>query len=310
MSRMTRSRPMLLVLCLLAGGWQSLQGQNNELRLKRAWVEKFADRATMDVSMTVRHTHKAANTVGEKSQDGDIHFSGESDDVGLPFVGEVVNAGLAANKPVIAMIKAKEVSGETLDLRGAWRIWFEHPAKLQVQGGQNAFHPDHTNPDHLFEIHPASQVDEMDLKGSFIRIPGYTAYAADVAFPRYEKVEVTIKASASGISIRATKLGYNYVEFEAELTHKPKQVEDGLIALAKVFGESQEEEITSSPRRLIIVKDTPAASAFAAASAGDRFTVLGIPRFNLNAVLALVKQNGTSQFQAALPYEIIVVGVR
>jgi len=33
--------------------------------------------------------------------------------------------------------------------------------------------------------------------------------------------------------------------------------------------------------------------------AGDRFRVLGIPRVNLSAVLALVEQHGTQQFEAA-----------
>lgn len=38
--------------------------------------------------------------------------------------------------------------------------------------------------------------------------------------------------------------------------------------------------------------------------------VLGIPRIDLNRVLSLVATNGTRQFDAQLPYEMIIVGVR
>jgi hypothetical protein len=38
--------------------------------------------------------------------------------------------------------------------------------------------------------------------------------------------------------------------------------------------------------------------------------VLGIPRINLDGVLALVQKNGTQQFDAQLQYEMIIVGVK
>ncbi|MBI3982033.1 MAG: hypothetical protein HY337_03920, partial [Gemmatimonadetes bacterium] len=192
-------------------------------------------------------------------------------------MAEVVNAGLAAQRPAGQAIVAAEENDGDIQIGGAWRLWFEHPAKQQTQGGSNPFEPDHTNPDHSFEIHPASRINQLDLTGSFIPIAGYTAYAADVAFPYFDQRKVTIKASSSGISLRSGKLRYNYVEFDIELTHDPAQVQDGYIALATVLDDNGD-EVAAGPRRMIFVAGTRGAEVMRTAAAGDRFRVLGIPR--------------------------------
>ncbi|HJU74267.1 MAG TPA: hypothetical protein VJ717_11015 [Gemmatimonadaceae bacterium] len=301
--------PVIVALGALAPGIARAQAKKYEVRLKKAWVTKHQNRATVDARMTVRHTHKSANPVKKGGDDGDIHFSGESADIGLPFVAEVVNAGLAAQSAAKATIIAKQQSGAALDIAGAWRLWFEHPAKTQTQGNANPFEPDHTNPDHSFEIHPASRIDAHNIGGSFIPIAGYEAYAADVAFPFFDGDSITIKASSSAISIRSKKLKYNYVEFNIQLTKDPKAVQDGFIALAKVLDDTGDEEAADGLRRMIFVAGTPAAAAIQNAVAGDRFRVLGVPRLNLNAILHLVNKNGTKQFNAKLPYEMIIIGV-
>ena len=100
-----------------------------------------------------------------------------------------------------------------------------------------------------------------------------------------------------------------FVILELGLTKQPTKVADGFIALASVFTDGDEQVVAES-RRMIFVKGTAAANAVKTLGAGDRMRVLAIPRIDLNAVLALVKENGTAQFRAALPYEMIVVGER
>jgi len=285
-----------------------LQAKNFEIRLKKAWVKTYADRTSIDVSMDVRHSHKHANQVGRSGDDGDMHFSGVASDVGLPFVAEVVNAGLPGEQAAAATIIQHEGSNGVLAITGAWRLWFEHPSQLQTQGDSNAFSPDNTNPDHSFEIHPASRVGQHDLGGSFIPIAGYSAYTADTAFRYFDGSKVTIKASRSGISIRSKKLKYNYVEFRIELATAPITVQDGFVVSARVL-DSHGEEVADGLRRMVFVQGTSAANAVRNAAAGDRLRVLGIPRISLNKVLTLVQNNGTQQFEAQLPYEMIIVGV-
>lgn len=298
---------VVLTSVAVIGGVADAQEFKFEVTLKKAWVEACADRATIDASMSVRHSHHRANTIKSGGDDGDIHFSGESDDVGLPFVAEVVNA--AGQPDAKAVILAHEGSEDRLAVTGAWRLWFEHPSASQVQGDDNPFEPDHTNPDHSFEIHPASMVGTTSVLESFVDVLGYTAYTADVAVTYFEGQEVEIKASGSGITIRSKKLKYNYVDLEMELTTNPTEVADGYIALATIHAED-DEQITASARRMIFVAGTDGANQVKDLGSGDRLHVLAIPRINLNAVLALVQANGTEQFRAKLPYEMIVVGVR
>ena len=307
-TRLSGLSSALAVALLVGGAPLQAQAGNYEIRLKRAWAMAFADRTSVDASMEIRHTHTKANRVRSGGDDGDIHFSGVSSDIGLPFVAEVVNAGLPAQGAAVATIVQKQASGQRLAITGAWRLWLEHPSLRQTQGGSNAFNPDNTNPDHSFEIHPARRVDQQNLGGSFVPIAGYQAYKADVAFPYFDGCVVTIKASSSGISIRSKKLKYNYVEFGIELASAPTTVQDGYIVSARVLADDGE-EAADGLRRMIFVQGTKAALAVQNASAGARLRVLGIPRISLNKVISLVESNGTRQFNAQLPYEMIIVGV-
>lgn len=303
----------LAVACISASlaGPAALRAQEAkfEVTLKKAWVSAHADRATVSASMLVKHTHKKPNTIGSGGNDGDMHFAGVSDDIGLPFVAEIVNAALPGEKPAEQDMMSKQTTKQQLTVVGAWRLWFEHPSRSQTQGGNNAFSPDNTNPNHSFEIHPVSRVDQDDVGSSFVPIKNYQAYTADVAFPYFDGCVVTIKASSSAISIRSKKLKYNYVSFDAELTGDPKKVADGYIALGTIL-ESGDQDAANGPRRLIFIDGTSAAAKIATASSGDRLRLLGIPRIDLRAVLTLVAQKGTKQFDAPLPYEMIVVGVQ
>jgi hypothetical protein len=295
-----------------------------EVQLKRSWIEAFKDRTSIEAAMVIHHSHKKPNKVGAGSQDGDLHFSGESQDVGLPFVAEIVNA--ASEPSAVAMIKniatANEKAsgaGRAVPVAGAWRLWFEHPSRSQIQGADNPFTPDSTNPNHSFEIHPVSAIgpvgsQRFDVIDSFAPVQDPTtnevfeAYSAETAFPYFESLTCRIKASGSGVAIRSTQLKYNYVEFTFELMKPPKAVSDGFIALGRIVGDNPEKQLPSGVR-MIFVKDSAPATTISRADVGETLHVLGIPRVNLNAVSFLVEQNGTREFSARLPYEMIIVGV-
>ena len=277
----------------------------NQVILKRSWVSHYQNRATMNIRMKVRHTHKTPNS---PSEDGDLHFSGESQQVGLPFVAEVVNARMSGQATALTAIKAKAGGADSLRVAGAWRLWFEHPSKLQTQGGTNAFDPDDTSPHHSFEIHPATSIDGKSITGSFVPIGGYSPKESEAAFEYFDKATVEILGEASAITISSKRLVNNYVKFTMEVAAAPKAIPDGLIVVASVMKGDQ--HLTTGNRRMIFIAGTPAAQQIAGASQGDRFTVTGIPRVNLNAVLDLVKKKGNGvQFPAALPYEMIIVAV-
>jgi hypothetical protein len=324
---MKKNSPLVVFMFLiLLGAMGSHAAEPKfEVQLKRAWVTSFMDRTSIAAAMVVHHSHDHPNNVGAKSDDGDLHFSGESDDVGLPFVAEIVNA--AAEMPVVDFVKETAGANEEhpaaqkpVQVTGAWRLWFEHPSQNQIQGSENLFYPDNTNPNHSFEIHPVSEIsgsprNTFDVSDKIVPVENFAtrklfdAYRAETAFPYYEGVTVAIKASNSGIAIRSPQLKYNYVKFDAELTHKPKRVADGYIALAAVQGEGADEEGLPGEIRLIFIEGSKGATAMALAKRGDSLSLLGVPRVNLNALMALVDQNGTTEFKAKLPYEMIVIGI-
>lgn len=168
---------------------------------------------------------------------------------------------------------------------------------------------DDTNPDHVFEIHPITQLAEFDLRASFKPIKDYTPKKAEDAFNRYENTRAKITKNKVTTKITSPGLGYNYVGFQMELMEKPFPVSDGSFAYAKV--RDWDGELVARKKRMVFVKDTPPELAVRDLKGGDCLRVLGIPRLDM-ALVSWRTRNATKRPDVLgwnLPYEIIVVGV-
>jgi len=293
-----------LLILLIAG---SLPAQT--LILKRAWVEKFKDRATIDASFFIDHAHKHPNSPKE---DGDIHVSGRAPkEIGLPMVAEMMNAAGALEKAAVDLIHANEGKPTAAPISGAWRLWFEHPASMQRQ-----FDPvpvaSNTNPDHSFEIHPITKYGGQDVAGSLDFVKGFPAHDAKPSFASYEKLSLTIQATATAVTMNAKKSGFNYALFRMKLLGTPKKLDDGgLMVFADVFDDNDPETAIASKVRMIFVPGTgPWKLVGKDSGDGSEFDALGIPRLNLNAISTFVKAAGTASSTRKLPYEMIVVGLK
>src|SRR5712692_1770991 len=180
-------------------------GLAGTLRLKRAWIEHYKDRATIDASFTVDHAHKKPNA---PAKDADMHVAGRAPkEVGLPMVAEMANAFYAtspAEKKAISLIHGNEGSGTFVPISGAWRLWFEHPANTQTQGAK-VDKAQNTNPDHSFEIHPITKFDGQDITSSFRLIKGFPGYDASTAFGSYEKLSVSVRSNATSVTLDSKK---------------------------------------------------------------------------------------------------------
>ncbi len=284
-----------------------LAAQNNTVVLKRAFVEQYKDRATIDVSFFVDHAHKTPNP---PANDGDMHLAGRAQkEVGLPMVAEVMGAAQPGEAAAVKEIHAVEGNNSQIPITGAWRFWFEHPAQQQIQFADVPV-PGNTNPDHSFEIHPITKFDKNDVTGSFQPVAGFQPYDADTAFGGYEKLKVTISATDSAVSISASKAAYNYAEFVMTLVGSPKQLADGGYAvLANVNGKADESIAINI--RMIFVPGTPPLQQLVSQKLGDGATmhVIGVPRINLNAISAFVTASGGQTLTRKLPYEMIIVAV-
>jgi hypothetical protein len=285
------------------------------ISLTRGFVKKNKDRATISTTFEVSKFHKRPNRIGTGSQDGDVHIAGRDTVVRLPMVAEILNGKLESDTFNFLLGMSE---GQSVPLVGVWRLWFEHPGSEDMVQGAPVAEPDDTNPDHVFEFHPVTKFGNFDCSDSLLPIVDgakeFRGHPAERAFASYEQRPGTISKTTNGIMITSNQAGFNYVEFKMKLTGKPKEVSDGFIVLANVFkadSSDEEQPLTEQPRRMIFVKGSPPGDAIATMSKGDELHVLGIPRVNLNEVLAIADGlPGHDEYAfGGLPYEIIIVAV-
>jgi len=280
--------------------------QAQTIVLKKAFVEKYKNRATIDANFTVDHAHDHPNA---PSADGDLHASGRATEVGLPMVSEVMNAAQSTQTPVVTDLQNLQGHNQATPITGVWRIWFEHPS----QAPQIQFDPvppaGNTNPDHCFEIHPIVKFNGKDVSGSLQNVVGFTPHDAATAFGSYEKMTATVTSTSTAITISSKKAAYNYVEFFAELLGNSQSLDDGgAVNLSNIMADSGGDVIVDNVR-LIFVPGTPPAQLLKSANHPTELHVIGIPRLNLNAISAFVTANGTNTAKRKLPYEIVVVAI-
>jgi hypothetical protein len=305
-SRMYGKVLTVVVSILLFAG--SVLGQST-LVLKNAFIDKYKNRVTVDATYAVDHAHVAPNRVGKGADDGDLHFSGRSEEVGLPLVAEIINAKLPAQKKAVDFVHLEEGTDTKIALKGVWRIWFEHPPAghgTQVQG-ESVPVPRNTNPDHVFEFHPVVQVGTNSVLASFVAIPGYHAYDAKTAFDSYESLTATIQANSTATEIESKKAGYNYAEFHIVLKGPLLKVEDGFLVLANIIDE-EGNPVVSEARRMVFLAGTAAAAAVQKIKEGETMHVMGIPRLNLERISFAMQTSGGSSVTVPLPYEMIIIG--
>ena len=313
--RKTRIAITVLAIC------GQMNAQASSLILKRAWVNKYANRATIAGQMFVDHALHSPKKPNPKkpADDGDIHASGRSPQVGLPMVAEVMNAA-DNHASAVSLVDSHEGKNTQVNVTGVWRLWFEHPAsgETQAQDFTNLEVPGNTNPDHCFEIHPIVNFDGQALNGTFHDIEGYEPKDAKTAFSRYEKLTLNLRANASSVTLSSKMIGFNYVLFKIKLRGAAKALKanddnssDGLQANMDVFEVNADDgdDPLASSVRAIFVANTQPASAVKNLGAGDELVVLGIPRVDLNKVNAYLKSGGNIATNRKLPYEMVIVAI-
>ncbi len=316
--RVTVASGLILALALACLSQVAAQGRqpggaaDTIIVLKKDFIEKYKNRVTIQADFAVDVVgpiHKAV----KGGKDGDMHFSGRDPKIGLSIVAEIMNAK-GFKKAVTAVKKA--AGGDAIKLKGAWRFWCEHANNSkQVQGADLEAFPT-SNPDHVFEVHPVTQVGNLDILDSVDVIPGYQYYDATTAFLHYANVRCKLSADKDTITIRTQVAGYNYVEFLLESLEDPDKhlvtKDDGRIFRANV--RDTEGELVARDVRMVMIKDTAVELAARSLKKGGRLHVTAIPRIDLALVSWRVDNRDNPKYQDespldwALPYEMIVVG--
>ena len=296
------SRIALAVLALAAGlpAFAEIS-----ITLNNTFIEKHKNRATIDANFAVDHSKGKPNPA---SKDGDMHVAGrDAKNIGMAAVAEIMNA----KNHLDAVEAANNAVGTNspIPISGAWRIWNEHGGDNVFVQGKAVAAAQTSNPDHVFEIHPITEVGGIDIRASYQPIPGYDAKKPEDAFPRYDNVRSKIIPKSGKVTIVSNGIGYNYVNFQMVLNEKPFKIADGALAKAQI--QDLEGHLLLRDKRMVFVKDTPPEIAVRDGKAGDCLRVLGIPRLDLALVSWRVKNRSDERdpLNWNLPYEIIVVGV-
>jgi len=176
--------------------------------------------------------------------------------------------------------------GGTIQMIGVWRIWPEHGGESHhVQGEADPNDITDTNPDHIFEIHPLTQVGPFSVRSGFHPIPNFKTKNAQDAFQNYEGARSKITPKTDTTQIRLSQATYNYVEFKLELLETPShELDDGLTAFARV--RALDGETIVQKRRMVFVKGTKPETNIRNLTAGQCMHALGMPRLNLTLVVA------------------------
>jgi hypothetical protein len=298
----TRTKLLPLLYCLLFV--VRMNGQVT-ISLRKSFVDSINNRATVSTNYKILFAHDRPNRI---AVDGDLHASGYDNIVGLASVIEIMNA--AGQSTACGHIQQAVNSTETISITGAWRLWFEHPQHVdQTQG--TIVPIEDTNPAHVFEIHPITNIQGIDISSSLVPIKNdkteYAYKTAENAFSSYDKKSCKISAEGDMVLVQSSQIGDNYVKFKISLLETPLEAEDGFIVHCKVLGDNDTEVEASV--RMIFIKNSAPANSVKLLGAGDKMEVLGIPRVCLNEVVNRLALSATNPdiLNAFLPYEMIIV---
>lgn len=304
------NRVLSLVVVLLIGA-PVISPAQIRISLRDQFIENVKNRVAVETDVLVDHSHKSPKTPSpsKPSNDGDIHASARSTEIGLPMVVEIMNAKDARDQ--IQVLVSAAGTNTPVRVGGAWRLWCEHGGLTdQIQG--NPVPPaEDTNPDHCFEIHPITDVDGVDIRHTWIPVDGFKNKDAEDAFSRYELVhsEIEHDAQRRRTTIHTNGLGFNYVEFVMRLREDPTfAVADGAIVRADV--ETVDGEALVKNRRMVFAKGTEPFEQVMNLKRGQRMRVLGMPRINLAVVSWRVRnaENRPAILRWNLPYEMVILG--
>ena len=269
-STIQRRIPEVLTYLALTLVLASPAQATTEITLKNEFIEKYKNRATIEVDFLIVHAKDRPNS---PSQDGDLHIAGLADEIDLAVVAEIMNAH--DEHEARDLVKEFDGSGETIKMVGAWRIWTEHGGDSEQVQGADIPEIVNSNPDHVFEIHPVTRIGEEGLEGTFRDIEGYDYKNAESAFRRYEVTKSELECGEDTTTIRTNMAGFNYPHFLIRLLEDPThEVKDGLTVFASVH-DPITEELLVTKRRMVFVKGTEPFDDVKERGEGDEMDVLG-----------------------------------
>ena len=275
------------------------------VRFSRAFLEANRERITLQTEFTV---DVAARMINPAVFDGDIHIAGRSPDIGLRMVAEIMNAKTAP--AAVAMVRRAQATRRPIRLVAVPRYWPEHAIGVPHRQGEPMPRLANANPDHLFELHPVIEVEGLDLRYTLHPVEGYRPFHAATAFDHLDHADVQFRIQGDSVLVRTSAGLWNDVHFVLELTDRPARVlEDG----AYLTGRARDlaGNVLRDSVRVVLVGGSPPDRAIRGMPPRTWIHVWGQPRVSLDGLVSLIEAAAadTTSHTAAMPYEVVIVGV-
>ena len=274
-----------------------------DIVLRKSFIDSLKNKVTIDANYKVVKMHKYPNTA---KKDGDMHIAGYADNIDLPVVAEIMNA--KDENEAVNILRTFEDTADQITIKGAWRIWCEHTKNYRQDQYAPLIKIKNTNPDHVFEIHPITMIQDRDILNSLKGIDGYSYKEAAKAFERYSKIKCRLQDLNDRVLIETKGVGYNYAEFHIEITDSSQLVtDDGRFIICKVKDKTG--KTVYEKMRMVFPKNSEAEKKVKVLGKGDTMHVLGIPRVDLALVSYRIKHSVDHPYMLGwnLPVEMIIV---
>ncbi len=284
-----------------------------ELHLRESLLGAQRNRVTVMVTAVVDHIGRRAHSLDE---DCDLHVPLRSQDIRVPFIGELKNACSIkpAGTPLAFWSRQiyQETHGQAVPVTGVFRIWLEHPPSgdaIQTEAEPVPWY-ENSNPDHQVELHPLLQVGSLDFSGHVTWIEEgndrFEGFGPD-RLPTLLRKTLTIQRmqveGESYIGIRGTKTPFNHWDLRARVSRGPQDLADGVAVRLDILDGNQ---IVPGALGLpaVAAAGTVAHDKVQALNDGDLIRFQALIRMHLPSIL---DQLGTQPQEIQLPLEFVLL---
>jgi hypothetical protein len=287
-----------------------------ELHLRESLLIQQRNRVTMTVDAEIAKigpVHDLDVSKPMSGDDCDVHMGLSSDDLRVPFVGEIKNAcstqSPSGNKWSTAILAERNAG--MVSFSGAFRIWLEHPPSF-VQTESDPEPVNGSNPDHQVELHPLTQAGAIDLRPNVRWVEkdgdegfGYGPIQFQDVLTWTIDIETLSHHGTRYVGIKGKKFKFNHWTLRARASSQAEQLADGVRIRVNILGDDG--TALADDVSLLGIADTAGGTELAGMNVGQTFEFLALSTLDISKILDQVTADPQ---EIAVPIAFIVLDTR
>jgi hypothetical protein len=288
-----------------------------ELHLRESLLIQQSSRVTITASAQIAKigpVHGLDTSAPMSGDDCDVHMGLSSDDLRVPFVGEVKNA--CSTEPPSGDKWSTAILAERSDgvasFTGAFRLWLEHPPSY-VQTESDPEPVNGSNPAHQVELHPLIEIGQIDLRSNVRWIEkdgdqgfGYGPTQFRDVLTWTIEIEPISYNNERYVRIAGKQFKYNHWTLRARANGPAEQLDDGVRVHASIL--DADDTVLAQDVSLLGATGTAGGTKLAGVSAGQAFEFLALSTMDIPTLLR--EEATTGAHEIAVPIAFIVLDTR